>query len=178
MRGASISGSSCATSSAAARRAGCRIAWRPSWPRFWCSWALPDAGWSRFPHGAHSSRRCAGFPHRSPPSQLLSRDHFHHGLLRDYERAEALAAHALELGKKHQLPNPTARSLGSLGRARAQLGRATEGVALIRQGLAALREIGTRMGITASIANLAEAQALEGAIWEALETIEQALNAN
>ena len=25
-------------------RAGCRIARRPSWPRFWCSWALPDAG--------------------------------------------------------------------------------------------------------------------------------------
>ena len=96
----------------------------------------------------------------------------------NYERAEALAAHALELGKKHQLPNPIARSLGSLGRARAQLGRSTEGVAMIRQGLAALREIGTRMGITASMANLAEAQALEGATWEALETIEQALHAN
>src|ERR1035437_1626289 len=51
---ASISGSSCATRSASARRAGCRIARRPSWPRFWCSWALPDAGWSRFPHGTHS----------------------------------------------------------------------------------------------------------------------------
>ena len=49
MREASISGSSCATCSASARRAGCRIAGRPSWPRFWCSWALPDAGWSRFP---------------------------------------------------------------------------------------------------------------------------------
>ena len=94
--------------------------------------------------------------------------------LGNYERAEALAAHALELGKKHQLPNPIARSLGSLGRARAQLGRASEGVALIRQGLAGLREIGTRMGITASIANLAEAQALEGATSEALETLEQA----
>jgi tetratricopeptide (TPR) repeat protein len=34
------------------------------------------------------------------------------------------------------------------------------------------------MGITASIANLAEAQALEGATCEALETIEQALQAN
>jgi transposase len=27
---------------------------RPSSPRFWCSWALPDAGWSRFPYGTHS----------------------------------------------------------------------------------------------------------------------------
>jgi Flp pilus assembly protein TadD len=34
------------------------------------------------------------------------------------------------------------------------------------------------MGITQSIANLAEAQALEGATREALETIEQALHAN
>ena len=34
---------------------------------FCCSWALPNAGWSRFPHGTHSSRRCAGFRHRSPP---------------------------------------------------------------------------------------------------------------
>src|ERR1035437_8215887 len=67
MRGALISGLSCATCSASARRAGCRIAGRPSWPRFWCSWALPDAGWSRFPHGTHSSRLCAGFRHRSPP---------------------------------------------------------------------------------------------------------------
>jgi class 3 adenylate cyclase/tetratricopeptide (TPR) repeat protein len=96
----------------------------------------------------------------------------------NYKRAEALAAHALELGEQYQFPNPVARSRTHLGRIRAQLGRATEGVALIRQGLADLREIGTRMGITQSLANLAEAQALEGATVEALETIEQALNAN
>jgi tetratricopeptide (TPR) repeat protein len=94
------------------------------------------------------------------------------------ERAEALATHALELGEKHQFPNPIARARNHLGRARAQLGHASEGVALIRQGLADLLEIGTRMGITQSITNLAEALALEGAIWEALETIEQALHAN
>ena len=67
MRGALISGLSCATCSASARRAACRIAGRPSWPRFWRSCAPPDAGWSRFPHGTHSSRLCAGFRHRSPP---------------------------------------------------------------------------------------------------------------
>src|ERR1035437_9822336 len=49
------------------------IARRPSWPRFWCSWALPDAGWSRFPHGTHSSRLCAGFRYQAPPSALPSR---------------------------------------------------------------------------------------------------------
>src|ERR1019366_3644704 len=67
MRGASISDSSCATRSASACRAGCRIARRPPWPRFWRYCAPPDAGWSRFPHGTHSSRLCAGFRHRSPP---------------------------------------------------------------------------------------------------------------
>src|ERR1035437_378645 len=67
MRGALISGLSCATCSASARRAACRIAGRPSWPRFWRSCAPPDAGWSRFPHGTHSSRLCAGFRLRSLP---------------------------------------------------------------------------------------------------------------
>jgi len=94
----------------------------------------------------------------------------------NYERAEALAAHALELGEKHQFPNPIARARSHLDRVRAQLGYASEGVALIRQGLADLREIGTRMGITHSISILAEAQALAGATGEALETIEQGLH--
>jgi class 3 adenylate cyclase/tetratricopeptide (TPR) repeat protein len=96
----------------------------------------------------------------------------------NYERAEALAAHALELGEKHQFPNPIARARSHLGRVRAQLGYASEGVSLIRQGLVDLREIGTRMGITHSISILAEAQALAGATGEALETLEQALHAN
>jgi len=64
---------SCATCSASARRAGCRIARRPSWPRFWRSWAPPDAGWSRFPHGTHSSRLCAGFRYQAPPSAIPQR---------------------------------------------------------------------------------------------------------
>jgi tetratricopeptide (TPR) repeat protein len=96
--------------------------------------------------------------------------------MREYEQAEALAAHALELAEKHQFPNPAARSRIALGQARAQLGR--EGVALIRQGIAGLREIGTRMGISLTTAWLAEAQEREGAIIDALETVEQALQAN
>ena len=96
--------------------------------------------------------------------------------MREYEQAEALAAHALEVAEKHQFPNPAARSRVALGQARAQLGR--EGVALIRQGMAGLREIGTRMGISLTTAWLAEAQKREGAIVDALETVEQALQAN
>ena len=96
--------------------------------------------------------------------------------MREYEQAEALAAHALELAEKNQFPNSAARSRVALGQARAQLGR--EGVALIRQGITGLCEIGTRMGVTLTTAWLAEAQEREGSIVDALETIEQALQVN
>ena len=39
--------------------------------------------------------------------------------IREYEQAEALAAHALELAERHQFPNPAARSRVALGQARA-----------------------------------------------------------
>jgi hypothetical protein len=48
-----------------------------------------------------------------------------------------------------------------LGWARAQLGGAGEGVALIRQGLAGLAEAGARGWITDQLTRLTEAQALE-----------------
>jgi len=98
--------------------------------------------------------------------------------MREYEQAATLAAHALQLAEKHQFPNPAIRSRVALGRARAQLGRAAEGVALIRQGIAGLREIGTRMGLSSTTTWLAEAQERDGAIGDALETVEQALQAN
>ena len=51
-------------------------------------------------------------------------------------------------------------------------------MALIRQGLAGLAETGSRGGITAQLTSLAEAQALDGKIDDALITIEEALQAN
>jgi predicted ATPase len=65
-----------------------------------------------------------------------------------------------------------------LGLARAQLGRSGEGVALIRQGLAGLAEAGFRLGITANLTFLAEAQALDGKLDDALITIDEALQEN
>jgi len=65
-----------------------------------------------------------------------------------------------------------------LGHARAQLGRAAEGIALIRDGIAGILQLGTRLGISIFTAYLAEAQERAGAIGEALETIDQALQAN
>jgi predicted ATPase len=63
-----------------------------------------------------------------------------------------------------------------LGRARAELGRAAEGIGLIRQGLAVLLEI-EHVFIAIYSVHLAEAQACNDAIAEALETVEQALRA-
>jgi predicted ATPase len=58
------------------------------------------------------------------------------------------------------------------------LGRPTEGVALIRQGIASLLEAGLRLVIPTYTAYLAEALEREGAIVEALATVEKALQAN
>jgi tetratricopeptide (TPR) repeat protein len=98
--------------------------------------------------------------------------------MRDYEQAETLAARALELAEKNQYPQVAALSPCVLGLAVAQLGRASEGVALIRQGLTRSLEIGSRVGICGWTAWLAAAQEREGAIVEALVTLEQALQAN
>jgi predicted ATPase len=63
-----------------------------------------------------------------------------------------------------------------LGWARAELGRPNEGVALIRQGIAGLAAMGIHHDF--NTVYLAHAQALSGAIDDALETIEQVLPPN
>jgi tetratricopeptide (TPR) repeat protein len=97
--------------------------------------------------------------------------------LRDYRQAVILAKRALEIAEQHQFPNPAARSRCQLGWALAYLGHATEGVAMIQQGIIAVRQIGTRMGLSVAISGLAEAQRLAGDMTAALETIELALQA-
>ena len=99
-------------------------------------------------------------------------------LMREHEKAEALAAGALELSEKNRFPLIAAFSRGVLGQTRAKLGRATEGIELIRQGIAGLLEIGGLLNISTLTASIAEAQAREGAMVEALATIERALQAN
>jgi tetratricopeptide (TPR) repeat protein len=99
-------------------------------------------------------------------------------LTREHEKAEALATRALELSEKNQFPQIAAHSRCVLGRARAQLSHATEAIALINQGIASLLEGGLRLRTPTYTAFLAEAQQSEGAIVDALATIEQALRAN
>jgi len=99
-------------------------------------------------------------------------------LLREYDRAEAFAAQALARAEQHQFPDVMAWSQVALGQARAQLGRVTEGIALIRQGIAGWLEIGSRFALTYSTGALAEAMAAMDAVGDALATIEEALQAN
>jgi hypothetical protein len=90
-----------------------------------------------------------------------------------------MAARAVELGEKHQIFQILAHARCALGHARAQLGRAPEGIALIRQGIQGALESAARFpGITLYGTLLAQAQQRSDAIEEALETIEQALQAN
>jgi tetratricopeptide (TPR) repeat protein len=98
--------------------------------------------------------------------------------LREYEEVEALTARTLELSVIHQFLDSAARSRCMLGQARAQLGRTSEGIALIQQGIAGILQPGTRLGISIFTAYLAEAQEREGKIAEALETANRALEAN
>jgi tetratricopeptide (TPR) repeat protein len=102
-----------------------------------------------------------------------------HVRMREYESAEASAARALELGEKHRFPNDAASSRGILGHARAQLGRAADGIELIRQGIdMTVQQIGSRLNVPLLLTYLAAAQLRAGAIGDALETVDQALNYN
>jgi class 3 adenylate cyclase/tetratricopeptide (TPR) repeat protein len=97
--------------------------------------------------------------------------------MREYEQAAALAGRALEVADKNQFPQIAGMLRCVLGSALAQLGRA-EGVGLIRQGIAGLLEIGARAMISQYTTWLAGAQDCQGAIADALETVEQALKVN
>jgi tetratricopeptide (TPR) repeat protein len=101
-----------------------------------------------------------------------------HNMMREYEQAEAVSARGLELSEKVQIPQMAAFGRCALGHARAQLGRPTEGIALLRQGLAVLLEIGTRMAETGFNNWLAAAQEREGVVADALDTVEWSLQAN
>jgi len=98
--------------------------------------------------------------------------------LREPVQVKDAATQALAIAEEHGFPLITAFARPSLGRAWAQLGRAREGAALIRQGLADLAEVRGMAAITVGLIYLAEAQALDGKIDDALITIEEALAAN
>ena len=98
--------------------------------------------------------------------------------LREYDRAEAWAAQALELAEQHQLAWCAAVARAALGDARWRLVRVAEGIALLRRGIAEMLEVEARVGAGFYTACLAEGLEREGAMLDALETVEQALQLN
>jgi tetratricopeptide (TPR) repeat protein len=98
--------------------------------------------------------------------------------LREPQRAEVAATQALAISEEPGFPFVRNLTRLMLGWARTQIGRAGEGVALIQQGLASMADAGVRLTITDHLTLLAEAQALDGKLDDALTTIEDALRAN
>ena len=143
----------------------------------WNAWMLGRADVAR----ERMARAMAAVNRDGNPFDLAHSGYFAarlHIYLREYEQVESLEAQTLELAEKHQFQILAALSRVGLGQARAHLGRAAEGIGLIRRGIAGMVEIGSRSGVSRVTAALAEAQEREGAMVEALETVEQALQAN
>ena len=99
-----------------------------------------------------------------------------HTLLREYERAAPFGERALELAERFQFPIFLLNSRVYLGHALAQLGRTSDGVALIRRGIEdTLKNKNPTAGLAGYYVYLAAAQHQAGAIEDALESIEQSL---
>jgi predicted ATPase len=92
--------------------------------------------------------------------------------------ADEAATRALALAEEQGFPLVAGFARVMSGWARSQLGRASEGVALIHEGMDGLAQIGARAGFTLFLILLAEAQALDGATTDALDTLEKALHVN
>ena len=99
-------------------------------------------------------------------------------LLKEPRRTEVAATRALAISEEHGFPFQSSQARIMVGWARAQLGSAREGVALIHEGLSGYRDSGAGLAITDHLTRLAEAQALDGKSDDALSTIEEALQAN
>ena len=143
----------------------------------WCAWVLghADSARERLAHAMAFAQE-SNNPYDLAVARVFESRLY--GWLREPQRAEVAATQALAIAEEHAFPAPTNMTRTTLGWARAQLGRADEGSALIRQGLAGLVEVGIRLNVTEHLTRLAEAQALDGKNGDALDTIEEALQAN
>jgi class 3 adenylate cyclase/tetratricopeptide (TPR) repeat protein len=101
-----------------------------------------------------------------------------HSCRREPELAEAASAQALAIDEAHDFSYGVDLTHCLTGWARAQRGRAGDGVELLRKGLAGLNKIGTRIGFSYWLTLLAESQVLDGNIASAFSTLEDALQTN
>jgi len=102
---------------------------------------------------------------------------FYTGLVEPEERRK-LAQKVVELCDKSGIPGQAGEGRIALGRALAELGRAADGVELIRVGIVASEQSESHLADTYHYTVLAEAQALAGAMDDALATVEKAVEVN
>jgi DNA-binding winged helix-turn-helix (wHTH) protein/tetratricopeptide (TPR) repeat protein len=98
--------------------------------------------------------------------------------LRDVDRAEPLAAQAVEAAVEKGFPQAAGWARAALGWARAQHGAPQEGAALIRQAMDDLMAIQTQVSMPWFLTLLAEALAVDGQHERALSTFDEALTTN
>jgi tetratricopeptide (TPR) repeat protein len=142
----------------------------------WNAWVLGRASLAREREG-----QMMAAANRDDPYEMAFLAHFIAQLrvwTGEYKEAEQWTARALELSEEHQIPWLAALSRSILGHTRAQLGRVTEGINLMSQGMASLLEIGSRYSITNIAASLTEARQRDGITIDAPEMFEQAQQAN
>jgi tetratricopeptide (TPR) repeat protein len=140
----------------------------------WTAWMLGRADVARERVAKMMAAVNLANPHDLAWSNLLAA--ILYVFMRESESAEALAARALELSEKHLFPVEAIHSRYILGHAQAQLGRPTDSISLIRAGIDALPSAGDRVSAPINMAYLAAAQLRAGAVDNALETVEQAVN--
>ena len=99
-------------------------------------------------------------------------------LLGEAPQAQAAAEKALVLSEEHGFTLVAALAQTVIGWTRARLGSVSEGVALIRRGIAGVVEAGGRVGISDLLTQLAEAQAIGGLFEDAFATLQDALQTN
>jgi tetratricopeptide (TPR) repeat protein len=149
---------------------------------FVATWTISFAGWNAWVMGRSDEARARirrAYSTVGDDAYALAFVHWFAALpqfmLRQPEQAASLAAQAIALAGEHGF-----RDVGNLARivdgwAQAQLGHADEGVSLIREALTALRANGALVDTSVWLTWLAGAQALTGALADAVRTIEEAL---
>jgi class 3 adenylate cyclase/tetratricopeptide (TPR) repeat protein len=98
--------------------------------------------------------------------------------LREFAAAKTAAATAVALSDQHGFQQYAAGSRIFLGLAEAALGNPARGMPIVRLGLKSLNDSGFGVMMTLFTSSVASAEALDGDVPRALETIEQALQMN
>ena len=141
------------------------------------AWALGHADSAR----ERIARAIAFARNKKDPYELTIARYFEgllYCLFREPRYVEAASSQALAISEEHGFTLYKERACTLLGWAKAHLGSTNEGISLIRQGIAGYLDAGGKAEMNLLLTNLAEAQALDNALDDALGTMESAVKAD